>query len=158
MIRPRIKRSRKGGVDVRLPPDEREFLATLGPQMRELFESESGPESDLALARLFPVAYPDHDDRETEYRLLVHDELRESLLGAMEILEASVAAEHLSADEAAAWMRALNQVRLVLGSRLGVSEEGTERPTSSDDPRLPAFAAYDYLSLLQGQLIDALAP
>ena len=148
----RIKRSRKGGVDVRLPPDEREFLRTLAPEMREAL----GGGDDLAVGRLFPDAYPDHPDREAEYRLLAHTELMDSHLAALATLEESVDAGHLDEEQAHAWMRAINEVRLVLGVRLDVSEEGTERPKSVDDPRVPAFAAYDYLSLLQGELVEAL--
>ena len=54
-------------------------------------------------------------------------------------------------------MRALNEVRLVLGVRLEVTEEGDERPRDPADPRAAAFAIYDYLTWLQGEIIDALA-
>jgi len=148
----RIKRSRKGGIDVRLPEDEREFLRSLAPQMREAF----GASDDVAVGRLFPDAYPDDPDRQTEYRLLAHTELLDSHLAALATLEESVDAQHLDQEHADAWMRAINEVRLVLGVRLDVSEEGFERPTDRADPRLPAFAAYDYLSMLQGELVEAL--
>jgi len=149
----RIKRSRKGGVDLRIPPAEREFLRSLAPQMREVIEDPDDP----VLERLFPEAYPNDPDRQAEYRLLAQVELADSHLAALAELEASANAEHLDADQADAWMRAINEVRLVLGMRLDVTEEGDERPRSADDPRLPAFAAYDYLSMLQSELIDALA-
>jgi hypothetical protein len=149
----RIKRSRKGGIDVRLPDTERDFLRGLAPEMRELF----GTQDDPAVGRLFPKAYLDDDQRDAEYRLLAGTELMESHLAALEVLEASVGAERLDEEQAYAWMRAINEVRLVLGTRLDVSEEGHERPTTADDPRLPAFAAYDYLSQLQAELVDALA-
>lgn len=154
MIGKRVKRSRKGGVELRLPEEERAFLASLAPEMRGLYQGEGA--DDPVLERLFPVAYPSDTDRETEYRLLVHDELRESLVAALDTLAGSVEADHLDPEEADAWMRAINQVRLVLAARLEVTEEGDERPRDPDDPRLPAFAAYDYLSLLQTELIDAL--
>lgn len=151
----RVRRSRKGGVELRLPPEERQFLRGLAPQMREVIESEAG--DDPARARLFPIAYPDDRDRQTEYRLLVQGELSESLLGALAALEESVDDERLDPERCESWLRAINQVRLVLGSRLGVTEEGDERPADPGDPRLAAFAAYDYLSMLQDQFIDALA-
>lgn len=149
----RIRRARRGGVDLRLPEDEREFLRSLAPEMRELL----GTPDDPAVGRLFPPAYTDDDEHQTVYRLLAGTELMESHLAALAVLEASAGADHLDDDEAHAWMRALNEVRLVLGTRLDVSEEGTERPSSRDDPRLPAFAAYDYLSALQDELIEALS-
>jgi hypothetical protein len=148
-----VKRSRKGGIDLRIPDHEREFIRSLAPQMRELLESSGDPTLD----RLFPEAYPHDEDRQTEYRLLAHGELMDSHLAALTTLETTAGAEHLDDAEADAWMRAINEVRLVLGSRLDVTEEGFERPRDKSDPRLPAFAAYDYLSMLQGELIDALA-
>jgi hypothetical protein len=143
---------RKGGVELRLPESEREFLRSLAPQMREMLTDTDDP----GIARLFPVAYPDDEQRQNEYRLLAGGELLDSHLAALTALEESADAERLDDDQANAWMRALNDVRLVLGTRLDVTEEGDERPMSADDPRLPAFAAYDYLSMLQGELVEAL--
>jgi len=149
----RVKRSRKGGIEVRLPEHEREFLQSLAPEMRELLQSPEDP----AVSRLFPEAYPEDPERQAFYRLLAGGELLESHLAALQTLEESAEAEVLDEDQAYAWMRAINEVRLVLGTRLDVTEEGTERPADRTDPRIPAFAAYDYLSSLQGELVEALA-
>jgi len=160
MIRRRVKRSRGGGFDLRIPADERELLRSVGPQLRELLVREASTAQqgeDSAVSRLFPVAYPEDEDRQTEYRLLVHDELLASHLGALAVLEETADSDHLDEDQLQAWMRALNHVRLVLGTRLDVTEEGDERPRSSRDPRAPAFAVYDYLTYLQGDIIEALS-
>ena len=148
----RVRRLRRGGIELRLPEAERAFLRSLAPEIRELL----GTPDDPAVARLFPNPYPDDEQRQEEYRLLAHTELMESHLAALKVLESSADAERLDDAQAEAWLRALNEVRLVLGTRLDVTEEGTERPTTRDDPRLPVFAAYDYLSMLQGELVDAL--
>lgn len=148
----RIRRSRKGGVEVRLADDEREFLRSLAPQMRDLLEDPEDP----AVARLFPVAYPDHEDRQAEYRILAGGELLDSHREALAALEATAGAERLDDEQANAWLRALNEIRLVLGTRLGVTEDHDAWPTDADDPRVPAFAAYDFLSRLQGELVEAL--
>jgi hypothetical protein len=155
MIRKRVKRARNGTFELRLPADERELLRSLLPQMRAVLTQEGGP--DEAVERLFPVAYPTDEDRQTEYRLLVHDELLESHLGALKVLEETAGADRLDADQLSAWMRAVNEVRLVLGTRLGVTEDGDERLLDPRDPRAPSFAVYDYLTYLQGEIIDALS-
>jgi hypothetical protein len=159
MIRRRVKRARGGGFELRIPADERELLRALGPQMRVVLTSPPDPseEADEAVERLFPVAYPDDEDRQTEYRLLAQDELLSSHLGALAVLEETAGADRLDEEQLSAWMRAVNDVRLVLGTRLGVTEEGGERPFSASDPRTPAFAVYDYLTYLQGEIIDALS-
>lgn len=144
---------RVGSVfELKLSAQERELLRSIAPQMREIFDSED----DDVLERLFPVAYPEDNDRETEYRLLVRDELRESHLKALATLEATASAEHLEEDELDTWMRALNEVRLVLGTRLDVSEDDVSRPKDPSDPRTSGYAVYDYLTWLQGEIIAAL--
>ncbi len=158
MIRRRIRRNRHGQFEVRLDPPERELLRSLGPQMREIIDDRNA--GDAAVARLFPPAYRDDKDaeRESEFRLLAGDELRTSHLAALTTLEQSAEAERLDEEQLLAWMRAINDVRLVLGTRLDVTEEGDERPTDLSDPRAPAFAVYDFLTWLQGEIIDALSP
>jgi hypothetical protein len=158
MIGRRVKRSRKGGFDIRMPAEERELLRSLGPQMRVIL-TRPGPaeEADPAVERLFPVAYPTDDDRQTEYRLLVQDELMESHLGALAVLEETADADRLEEEQLTAWMRAVNEVRLVLGTRLEITEDRYDRPLDRRDPRAPAFAVYDYLTSLQGEIIDALS-
>ncbi|MGI9023071.1 MAG: DUF2017 family protein [Acidimicrobiales bacterium] len=148
-----VKRTRSGQYEIRLSPAERTLLRGLGPRMREVLADEVDP----ARERLFPVAYPDDDDRETEYRLLASGELLDSHLGALATLEETVDADRLDEESVYAWMRALNEVRLVLGARLEISEEGEERPAGADDPQAQAFAIYDYLTWLQGEIIEVLA-
>jgi len=157
MIRKRVKRSR-GGFELRLPAEERELLRSLGPQMRVvLTRPDPAAEADPAVERLFPVAYPTDEDRQTEYRLLVQDELLSSHLAALAVLEETAGADRLDEDQLSAWMRAVNEVRLVLGTRLEITEEGDERPLDPRDPRTPGFAVYDYLTYLQGEIIEALS-
>ena len=148
-----VRRTRSGKYEIRLSPAERTLLRGLGPRMREVLDDEADP----ARERLFPVAYPDDDDRQTEYRLLASGELLDSHLGALATLEETVDAERLDEESLYAWMRALNEVRLVLGARLDISEEGDERPAVADDPQAQAFAIYDYLTWLQGEIIEVLA-
>jgi hypothetical protein len=81
----------------------------------------------------------------------------ESHLGALAVLEETADAERLDEDQLMAWMRAVNEVRLVLGTRLEITDEGVERPLDANDQRAPAFAVYDYLTYLQGEIIEALS-
>ena len=56
-----------------------------------------------------------------------------------------------------AWLTALNDLRLVLGTRLEVSEDSLLGDLPEDDPRAPDLALYAYLSWLQEQVIEAMA-
>ena len=48
-------------------------------------------------------------------------------------------------------------MRRSLLTQLGVTEEREEWPESMDDPRAPGFVVYQYLTYLQGEIIEVLA-
>jgi hypothetical protein len=148
-----VRRTRSGAYELRLSSEERDLLRGLAPRMREVLTDDTDP----VLRRLFPVAYPEDEKRQAEYAVLVREELLDSLVAALTTLEETVDAQRLDEGQLLAWMRALNEVRLVLGVRLEITEEGDERPTDPSDPRAAPFAIYDYLTWLQGEIIDALA-
>ena len=52
------------------------------------------------------------------------------------------------------WRTALNDLRLVLGTRLGVTEETYIDETG---PRTPGLTVYVWLTWLQGELVEALS-
>jgi hypothetical protein len=84
------------------------------------------------------------------------EDLNAGRLAALAAFEQTVDNPRLDEEEALAWMRAINDLRLLLGTRLDVSEDPAERRVSPDDPRAPGFALYDYLSLLTQELVEAL--
>ena len=65
----------------------------------------------------------------------------------------------LTADQAQAWLKALNDVRLALGVRLGVTEEFEEQwgRLAADDPQWAAYEVYAWLGAVQESLVQALA-
>jgi len=144
-----LERTPEGDVLVRLSPEERSLLLGLVGELRAQLEGES---RDPTLRRLFPPAYDDEED-ERAYRELAGDELLSGRRQALELLAATARSDRLSADEADAWLRALNDLRLVLGTRLDVQED-----MPIDRPKSPEHAVYIYLSWLQEQLVAALAP
>ena len=156
----RIERSRSGDLRLRLPAEERELLRGLPAQLRALLDDE--PE-DPSLRRLFPPAYtahgedPEHARYEAEYRRLMGDELRSKRVEALAVLEETVDAERLSEEQAGSWLSAVNDLRLVLGTTLDVSEDMFEDEIDPADPNAAALALYGYLSWLEEQLVEALA-
>ena len=152
--RRRFERAGRGEVRLRLPRTERAVLRSLPAELRSLLADE--PE-DPTLERLFPPAYEDAED-ESEYRKLMHDELLDGRRQALAVVEETVEHDRLSAEQAQAWLTALNDLRLVLGTRLGVTEEMFLEAVDPRDPRAPEMALYVYLSWLQEQLVEALEP
>jgi hypothetical protein len=147
-----VTRSPDGTFELHLSSAERDLLRTLPGQLRAVLRSD-----DPALERLFPPAYADEPGLEEEYRDLVRDQLLAGRLSAVEVMERTIDATRLDEDEMGAWLGALNDLRLVLGSRLEVTEEMYEQDMPPDDPRAPAWALYHYLGFLESQVVDALA-
>ena len=149
-----IERGRDGGVELRLGNEERALLVGLVDELQELL---AGDRRDEGLRRLFPRAYDDAAD-ERAYRELTGDSLLAGRREALDLLARTAGNDRLSAEEADAWLRALNDLRLVLGTRLDVSEEALLDDVSPHDPRAPQLGLYAYLSWLQEQLVEALSP
>jgi hypothetical protein len=150
----RVRRAGKGHYELRLPDDERAVLRSLPAQLRTLLADAS--DDDPSLNRLFPPAYFDDEEHNAEFRRLMHDDLVASKLAAAEVVEATVDKRRLTEDELVAWMGALNDLRLVLGTRLDVTEDLEEPP--ADSPDAPMYALYYYLGVLQEQVVAALDP
>jgi uncharacterized protein DUF2017 len=151
--RPRIKRGRRGELRLRLPPDERALLHLLCEELTERVDGEPGHPD---LRRLFPPAHADDPDADAEYRHLVGRQLAAGRGGALKTVRATIERETLSPEEAEAWLTVLNDLRLVLGTRLDVTEQ-MDFDLDPGDPRAYELAVYAYLSWLQEQLVEALA-
>ncbi|HEX6231428.1 MAG TPA: DUF2017 family protein [Actinomycetota bacterium] len=153
----RVRRGRRGGFELRIPPGERDVLRALPAQLRSLL-TEEHPSPDPAMQRLFPPAYLDDLEAAREFAGVVRDDLVAERLRAIETMERTIDARRLSEDELGAWLATINDLRLVLGVRLGVSEESGPEDFEGDHASEQAFALYAYLSALEGEVVDALAP
>ena len=153
-MRRKVERSRDGSFKLRLDKDERDLLRTLPSQLQELLKDTP---DDPSLRRLFPPA-SDDEEIETEYRRFMGDDLRDRRLEAAGVMAATVDADRLSEEEACAWLSTLNDLRLVLGTRLDVTEDLDPATIGPDDDRAPGLALYGYLSWLVEQIVEALAP
>jgi len=147
-----VRPLRDGGYRVRLGSDERRTLRVLLAELRGLIRGE-----DSAVGRLFPAAYRDDPAASADYESLVRGDLVAGRLEALDTVEASLEAERLDEAQLAAWCGALNDLRLVLGEQLDVTEDVYERVASPDDPRASGLALYGWLTWLQGHVVEALA-
>lgn len=153
---PRVVRARDGSFEIDIPSDQRDVLRSLPGQLRELLADVS-PGDDPALRRLFPTADVDDADHAAEYERMVRDDLVAQRNAAIDAMERTLDADRLSEDELVGWLGAVNDLRLVLGTRLDVTEETTEADFSRRDPRANAYALYVYLSYLEEQIVEALS-
>jgi len=117
---------------------------------------------DPVLARLLPDAYSDDPEAAGEFRKYTEPALRsakyEVAKQLLDTLPEAGGRIQLSNDEALAWLKALNDVRLALGVRLGVTEEFEQEwaKLKPDDPQWTAYEVYAWLGAVQESLVQAL--
>ena len=143
-----------GTYSLNLREDERALIATIVPDLRALLADDP---NDELLTRLFPTARPDDSEAEAEYREMVRDELVSKRLARLDTVGDLADATVLNQEQLAAWMGAVNDIRLVLGTRLEVSEDDEFGETDEDDPESVARSAYWYLGWLLEHLVEASA-
>jgi hypothetical protein len=147
----RVRRTRRG-FQVRLSAPERDALRSLPAQLRELLERD-----DPSAGRLFPPAYRDDPERNAEYEALVRNDLMAERLSSLRVMEETLDATHLTEDQMADWLGTLNNLRLVLGTRLDVTEDMDPSDLREDDPDAPLLALYYYLGWLEEEVVQAMA-
>ena len=141
------------------PPDD--TLAALEAMLHEP-GSAVAPE-DPVLARLLPDGYRDDPEAAGEFRKYTEPALRSAKYQVaremLDTLPADGGRIQLTQDQALAWLKALNDVRLALGVRLGVTEDFEEQwgRLKPDDPQWAAFEVYAWLGAVQESLVQALA-
>ena len=141
---------------INLRDDLREVIAAVCDDVLAALDDENSPERDPMLRRVFPVAHASDESVNEAYRDLVHSDLLRTRREALERVSATARDTELDRATLETWMVGLNTVRLVLGTRLDVSEDGFPQ-LEPDDPELPAWALYEVLGVLVGMVVDALA-
>lgn len=152
----RVRRRPDGRYAIRIPLVERRLLAGIPEALAGTLESARAGVGDTPeLVRLFPPAYTEDDEAERSYRELMHTDLFESHKQALSVLGTTATARDLDDEQMSAWLRALNDARLVLGTTLGVSEDHQPLLAGEDDRQ--RYSLYIYLSILLEEIVDALA-
>lgn len=177
-------RSTPQGMTARLDAQERGLLRRLFEDVVSMIEPEDTDSDDPleqlmgisettqtpldpAVHRLLPEASAD-SHRAEEFRRFTERGLREAKVGALR--RAALAVEndpvHLDAEAAVDFSRALNDVRLVLATRLKIDTEADARrieetasatPVDSvDDAETYMSVVYGFVSWLQNSLVEAM--
>lgn len=151
---------------------EAAHLTDLVAQFAELIADtvDETTSDDPAIARLVPDAYRDDPAAADEFRRLTQGDLldrrrddADTVLATLQrdgvtLRPAQIADEDATAAfvvelddlRVAAWLRTLTSVRLVMATRLGITDDGQDDP---DDPR---FGIYNWLGFRLEGLLDAL--
>ncbi len=138
-------------IRIELPAEEAGLLTVLAHQFADVVRA---PELDDAplLARLFPDAYRDDVAASDEFRHYTRGELESRKVAAAEQIAATATEGviDLDAEAAATWVRSLTDLRMMVGTRLGIREDGDEPEAG------PLADVYLWLGELQWVLVDLL--
>jgi Domain of unknown function (DUF2017) len=152
-------RVRGGDYVARFDAAESGVLGLLLDQLEQLLAADDLA-GDPVMERLLPPGHRGDAGIAEEYREMTESALRSGKADDLAVMRATLPADggevRLDPEQAGAWLRTTNDLRLALGTRLDITEE-TEPPddvTGEDDHQL---AVYYWLTGVQGSLVDALA-
>ncbi len=130
--------------------------------------SENFDRDDPVVERLFPDAYDDDPEQAADFRRYTEGDLKTAKIDQAGAILAALpqtggAVVRLDGEAAEAWLRALNDVRLALGTRLDVRDDTDlvqeldeavmHDPTSA---RVRQLTMYEYLGVLQESLLESI--
>ena len=124
------------------------------------------PPEDPVIARLFPDAYPDDAESAADFRRFTQERLVDGKHASAQAVLATLP-DDLGDDDveitfdrptALQWLGTLNDIRLALGTRLGVvqDDETVWDALPADDPRGTVHQIYQWLGWMQETLVAAL--
>jgi hypothetical protein len=149
-------------VRVRLDAGEADTLAALITDLTDALRAGVLAADDPVAQRLFPAAYDDPDDA-AGFRELTESSLRAERLerAAQCLAELSAATPgrrhsdvHLDAEAVERWIKVLNDLRLALGTRIGITSD--DQVGRGDFRQAAGAAIYDYLTGVQDTLVRTL--
>ena len=158
-----MKPFRRRGAELvaRLEPAEARIVALLLDQLEQLLTAEiEDVTGDPVIARLLPPGHRGDPEIAADYREMTESALRSGKADDLATVRASLPPDggtvRLDPEQATAWLRTSNDLRLALGTRLDIQED-TEPPEDLASEEGQQLAVYYWLTGLQGSLVDALA-
>ena len=138
---------------MRLLAGERDFLREVCEQSRAVLQD--GDRDDPILRRLYPVASLDDEELAAQVDDMIRDDLTRQRLEAIDRCEATVGSARVSEEDFSSWLAVCNDARLMIGVRIGVTEESS--PEDFEGTEAEAFVEYRFLTSLVGEMVQALS-
>jgi hypothetical protein len=154
-------RRRGDELVARLIDAEAGIVGLLLDQLEQLLAADPADSGgDPVLARLLPPGHTGDAEIAADFRDMTESGLRSGKADDLATVRATLPPDggevRLDDEQARAWLRTTNDLRLALGTRLGVTAE-TEPPDDPADEEGSQLAVYYWLTAVQGSLVDALA-
>jgi hypothetical protein len=151
-------RRRRGRAQLQLEPGEDVVLLALFDDLERVIMGRGEAKDDVT-RRLFPSAYPDDPRAQAEYVELTADGLAGDRLERIRACRAEVAAANdIELDEPDAgrrWIQVLNDLRLTIGTRLGITEDD-DHQIDPDEPAYRERLVYYVLTGVQDAMVRTL--
>ena len=153
---------RKGDELVaRLVDAEAGIVGLLLDQLEQLLSADPDDSGgDPVMERLLPPGHASDPEIAADYRGLTEAGLRTGKADDLAVVRATLPLEggevRLDPEQARAWLRTTNDLRLALGTRLGITAE-TEPPDDPAGDEGSQLTVYYWLTAVQGSLVDAIA-
>lgn len=140
-----------GVIRIEFAAEEAGLLTVLAHQFADVVRDPELDDTPL-LARLFPDAYRDDPEAAAEFRHYTRGDLESRKVEAAERIAATATEGWVELDPqtAAMWVRSLTDLRTMVGTRLGIRDDGDEPEAG------PLADVYLWLGELQWVLVDLL--
>ena len=152
---------RGGELVARFDTAEAGIVGLLLDQLEQLLDADvDDVAGDPVLARLLPDGHRSDPEIAAEFRELTESSLRSGKADDLATVRATLPSGggevRLDREQAGAWLRTTNDLRLALGTRLEITED-TQPPEDLTGDEGQQLAVYYWLTAVQGSLVDALA-
>ncbi len=121
-------------------------------------DSEARKPDDEVLLRLLPDAYKEDSESSQEFRRFTERSLRLTKIERADLVLKQLPLENESTfikqKDFEKWLTVLNDLRLALGTRIGISEEDTDDDFDEEDH---AQEIYSWLTWLQSNLLEEIS-
>jgi hypothetical protein len=154
-----VKVSRRHGrLRLHLEGEEVELLSVLLDELQTVLD-EPVDADDPVLSRLYPAAYRDDDEAAIEFRSLTESTLRTDRTDRIDVCRADLAGGPVldlsDPDDARRWIQVINDLRLALGTRLGITEDDDQELDPTDSAAQPRLVYY-WLTAVQDSVVQGL--
>ncbi|UXN26195.1 DUF2017 domain-containing protein [Curtobacterium flaccumfaciens] len=145
---------RADGVHLGLSSGERELLASLTEQLRQVLDGDLS--ADPVAERMFPDAYPGDDEASVEFRKYTQSDLLMQKTTNVSIVHDWLTGTRdgsLDVEDEQAWLRTLTDLRLTIADRLGIEDADDEERSVEADAGVGLRDVYDWLGSVQEHLV-----
>lgn len=163
-----LTRRKPSGWTAWFKPDGMAALEGLPASMRSLLKDIDF--ADAAVRRLFPPAFREDPEAEEEYQSLLREDLVRRKLEAVEAFERTLAGRRerkllfgsalievdLGDEDLTFWLGFLHDMRLVIGTRLDVTDASWQRSIAPSDPHAAEMLLLHHLAAMEEMILRAL--